>query len=177
MLREWAPKVDLIGPGAVGELFQRHYAEGLAPLPWLPSGPFRLLDLGSGAGFPGFVLAAARPDATVFLVEPRAKKRAFLQAAARRAGLEIRCLDARVSRSTTDELPAQIDIVTVRALRLDPDSYAALADRLAPAARALFWSGSSPIDLPSVFEPARVLHLASSRGRYLREYRLKEGGQ
>src|SRR6188474_645691 len=61
-LRRWAPRLALVGPAFARELFTRHYGESLAGLELLPPGPARLLDLGSGAGFPGFVLAAARPD-------------------------------------------------------------------------------------------------------------------
>ena len=67
----------------------------------------RLLDLGSGAGFPGIVLAAARPDLEVTLLEARERKWAFLAAACRRAGLACRCLNARVSANPAD-LPAEL---------------------------------------------------------------------
>jgi 16S rRNA (guanine527-N7)-methyltransferase len=170
-LREWAPKVDLIGPGAAAELFERHYGEALAALPWLPQRPFRLVDIGSGAGFPGFVLAAARPDAESVLVEPRERRRAFLLAAARRARLAVRCLGARVSPASIEQLPQAIDLVTVRALRLDSGSVAALARRLAPGARLIGWIGKEePFAPTGLFETGRTAQLPNSRGRYLREY-------
>jgi len=174
-LARWAPTVDLVGPGAEGELFERHYAESLAALPWLPAGPFRLVDLGSGAGFPGLVLAAARPDAEVWLVEPRERRAAFLASAARKAGLGARVLAARVGAGSAPDLPERIAVVTVRALRLDPPLVRALTPRLAPDASLLVWSGAVAPELPTPFEPARSLLLPASRDRHLREFRWRGG--
>ncbi|HLF55213.1 MAG TPA: RsmG family class I SAM-dependent methyltransferase [Thermoanaerobaculia bacterium] len=174
-LGRWAPRVDLIGPGAAGELFERHYGESLAALPWLPPGPFRLVDLGSGAGFPGLVLAAARPDAEVWLVEPRQRRAAFLAVAARKMGVGAHVLDVRVDAQSLPELPERIDVVTQRALRLAPRAYRALLNRLAPAAQLLVWCGAEPLELPAELAPARTLHLPHSRQRRLIEYRRAEG--
>lgn len=189
-LRRWAGTIALIGPGAAGELFGRHYAESLTALPWLPQPQqgdagrgSRLLDLGSGAGFPGWILAAARPDLDVTLVEARERKWAFLSTAARRARLSCRCLNARVSersladlpdRSDRSGLPGQIDVVTVRALRLEAKTWSALVPHLAPGARVLLWSGEVAESLPAPFVAGRTLALSGSH-RYLREYCLPSG--
>ena len=169
-LRRWSPKVDLIGPGAEAEIFERHYAESLAALPWLPSGPFRLADLGSGAGFPGFVLAAARPDAETWLVEPRERRAAFLSSAARKGGLTVKVLAARVDSHATTALPDRIQVTTLRALRLDRPLLRALTPHLAPGASVLFWAGGVEPELLPGFEPGRSLLLGGSRERNLREY-------
>jgi 16S rRNA (guanine(527)-N(7))-methyltransferase RsmG len=175
-LRRWAPVVDLIGPGTAREVVERHFSESLAALPWLPEAPSRVLDLGSGAGFPGLVLAAARPDLEVILLEPRERRRAFLAAVARRAALRARISGARVEKSALQELPDDVAVVTVRALRLDPAAWSALAGKLRPDARLLVWSGSEPPELPPVFLPLRQGLLGGSRERILREYRLRENG-
>jgi len=175
-LRRWAGRIDLIGPGAADELPERHYAESLVASAWIPHGA-RLLDLGSGAGFPGFVLAAARPDLEVWLVEPRARRAAFLSAAARRAGLELRVLNARVTGASQPDLPSAIDRLTVRALRLDARSYAALYPHLAPDARLLSWSGEKAPELPETFVAERTLRLANSVRRHLREYSLRRASR
>lgn len=174
-LVRWSPRLDLIGPSAVPEIFERHYVESLAALPLLPQGPARLVDLGSGAGFPGFVLAAVRPDLEVFLVEPRQKKRAFLAAAARRASLSCRCLDARVSANAPPELPGGIDMVTLRALRLDRPALERLLPLLAPRGRILAWAGHEGLDVPEGLCPSRVVPLPASEQRVLREYLRIEG--
>jgi 16S rRNA (guanine527-N7)-methyltransferase len=170
-LRRWAPRVALVGPAFASELFVRHYGESLAGCSLLPDGPGRLLDLGSGAGFPGLVLAAARPDLDVTLVEPRERKWAFLEAAARRAGLGCRVLNARVG-SSDSSLPRELSsfsIVTLRALRLDGRSWETIERRLAPGARLLLWGGEVPNPLPASFAAGRALRLPGLR-RWIREY-------
>jgi 16S rRNA G527 N7-methylase RsmG len=173
-LRRWAPKVDLVGPAAGAEIVERHYAEALVALPWLPESPCRLVDLGSGAGFPGLVLAAARPDLEVWLVEPRARRAAFLAAAARRMRLSVRVVGARVAPPLPHDFPDRIDRLTVRALRLDPRAWRALLEKMAPAARLLSWSGDEAPELPTELVPGRTLRTPGGDRRWLREYRLAE---
>ena len=170
-LRRWGAHTSLLGPREAETLFERHYAESLAALPLLPAGRANLLDLGSGAGFPGLVLAAARRDLRVTLVEPRARKWAFLSAVARRAALSCRCLDARVTGNELPELPETVDLVTARALRVDPAAFANLASKLAPDARLLLWTGQAEPEVPPRFVRGRQVELAGSAHRFLREYR------
>jgi len=172
-LRRWAPRVDLIGPGVAREIFERHYAESLVALSWMPAEELRLVDVGSGAGFPGFVLAAARPDAETWLVEPRQKRRAFLASAARRAQLAVHLLDARVAAPLRAALPEAIDVVTLRALRLSTDELGELAKRLAPGGRILCWEGSQATEIPGELVAGRRRLLAGSAARHLAEYRLR----
>ena len=169
-LRGWAGTIALIGPGAVAELFERHYAESLAAVAWLPTEPGgKVLDLGSGAGFPGWILAAARPDLEMTLVEARERKWAFLSTAARRARLSCRCLNARVSERSLAGIPDRVDVVTVRALRLESKTWSALLPHLAPGARVLLWSGEAADPPPPPFVAGRTLALSGSH-RFLREY-------
>ncbi len=172
-LRRWAPRVDLIGPGTAGEVVERHFAESLAPLPWLAPGPARMADLGSGAGFPGLVLAAVRPELEVELVEPRERRRAFLAAVARRLALRVRISGARVEAGRPHDLSPELDLVTVRALRLPPAVWSGIARRLRPGGRLLLWTGDEPPELPREFVPGRLQLLPGSTGRYVREYRLE----
>jgi 16S rRNA (guanine527-N7)-methyltransferase len=141
-LRRWSPRLSLIGPGTAPEVIGRHFGESLAALPFVPASPGgRLVDVGSGAGFPGLVLAAARPQWEVTLVEAQERKWAFLEAAARRAGLSCRCLNARVAALLPPGLPDAYEVVTVRALRLPPFLLAALVARLTPGGLLLLWAG------------------------------------
>lgn len=129
-------------------MIERHYVESLRALPLLEDAAV-VLDLGSGAGFPGWVLAAARPDLDVWLVESRSRKAAFLRAASARARLSCRIVDARVSKRqgvTRAVQQGSIDLVTVRGVRIDQDTWDGLAPGLAPGARILRWEGVAPVE-------------------------------
>jgi len=87
LLYRWNRKINLTAPGTPEEWVTRHFAESLYLSRWLDlSGP--LLDIGSGAGFPGLALKLVRPELPVTLLEPVAKKRAFLKEVARTCRME-----------------------------------------------------------------------------------------
>ncbi len=67
-LRKWNERYSLVGPGTGAEIVERHYVESLAALPLMARDAASLADIGSGAGFPGWVLAAARTDLDTILV-------------------------------------------------------------------------------------------------------------
>src|SRR5438128_1034182 len=58
LLTTWNAKINLIGRATVADLWQRHMLDSAQLVPLLPDGPVTLVDMGSGAGFPGLVLAA-----------------------------------------------------------------------------------------------------------------------
>jgi len=164
-LRRWNPGLSLIGPGTAAEVVERHYAESLEGVPLVPGSARTLVDVGSGAGFPGFVLAAALPRLEVTLVEPRERRWSFLMAACRRAALPCRCLDARVDSPLPPGLPDRIDVVTTRALKLPPEALAALGTRLSEGARLLVWAGDAEPDVPAGFTVEAVRPIRGSRRR------------
>ena len=174
-LARWSPRLALIGPGTVDEVLERHFGESLAALPLIPEEPppggGEIVDLGSGAGFPGLVLAAARPRWRVTLVEARQRKWAFLTTVARKAALSVRCLDVRVALPLPAELPREIDLLTARAVRLPAEVDAALFDRLRPDGRALRWAGAADPEVPAGFSAGAVVPLAGSERRRIVEYR------
>jgi 16S rRNA (guanine527-N7)-methyltransferase len=164
-LARWNEKLNLIGPGTAGEILVRHFGESLAALPLLPPEARTGLDLGSGAGFPGLVLAAVRPGLEMTLVEARERKWAFLLAAARRSALSCRCLNARVRLPLPSGLPESLDVITSRALRLNPDVWGALAQRLGAGGRVLLWVGERAPDLPPDLVTCGGVKLAGSERR------------
>ena len=151
LLRRWNRVHALVGPASEGEVVERHYGDSLRALPLLAALPpgSRLLDVGSGAGFPGFVLAAARPDLEVTLLEPRQKKAAFLRLVGRATGVTFEVVTGRIGARLPEGLPEQIDCVTLRALKLDAEAWQLLLPRLGPEARVLLWAGRSLPELPS----------------------------
>lgn len=98
LLLKWQEKINLISPGTMKDSWARHFQDSLQILPLVPDGPARLYDLGSGAGFPGLVLAIARPDLAVTLIESDAKKCAFLQAVSRETGVKVTIDNCRIGK-------------------------------------------------------------------------------
>lgn len=173
-LRAWNRALALIGPGTVDEVLERHFGESLAALPMIPAEPVgsgEIVDVGSGAGFPGLVLAAARPRWRVTLVEARQRKWSFLLAVARKAALSVRCLDARVAVPLPAEIPQEIERLTMRAVRLPAPVTAALAERLGPGGRALLWAGAEDPAPPPGFALGTSHPLRGSERRRIVEVR------
>lgn len=169
-LRRWNRRLSLIGPGTIDEILGRHYGESLAALPLVSTDASEIADIGSGAGFPGFILAAMLPTVHVTLIEPRQRKWAFLQTVARHAALPVNCLNARVAASLPDGLPARLDLVTARALKIPAEQLEALAERLTPEGRMLFWVGDEAPDPPRGWQIGRELRLPGTERRRLLEF-------
>ena len=167
-LRRWNLRLSLVGPGTAPEILSRHYGESLAALPLIRPADRKLVDLGSGAGFPGLVLAAARPRLEVTLVEARQRKWAFLRSCLRHSGLSCSCLNARVGRLLPEGFPTEVDLVTSRALAITPDVLEAVVES-SPRARFLLWQGKSPPALPPGLAVNRELTLEGSEHRKILE--------
>jgi 16S rRNA G527 N7-methylase RsmG len=171
----WNQRLSLIGPGTAGEIVARHYGESLAALPLLPPDAHCGLDLGSGAGFPGIVLAAARPGLEMTFVEAREKKWAFLLAAVRRAALPCTALNVRVGVPLPAGLPARLNLVTSRALKLDRELLGALAERLTDDGCLLLWVGGDDPDLPPSLTADGSIRLPGSERRRILRLRRASG--
>nr|WP_030487660.1 16S rRNA (guanine(527)-N(7))-methyltransferase RsmG [Micromonospora chokoriensis] len=136
----------LIGPREAPRIWDRHLLNCAAVAERIPSGA-TVLDVGSGAGLPGLVLAIARPDLTVTLIEPLARRTSFLIEVVERLGL---AKSVRVFRGRADEAasgssgrePISGDVVTARAV--------------APLDRLAGWS------LPLAVRGGRLLALKGS---------------
>jgi 16S rRNA (guanine527-N7)-methyltransferase len=112
-LQRWQKAINLVSRGSLDQLWSRHILDSAQLAPHLPPAANTVADLGSGAGFPGLVLAALRPDLEVTLIESDARKSAFLVEAARRMGLhKVRVLAGRIETAS----PQNADVVTARAL-------------------------------------------------------------
>lgn len=140
-LVRWSPRVDLVGPATLDTVLDRHVLDSLAALPVLRAlGVRRLLDLGSGAGLPGLVLAAAAPDLDVVSVEPRGRRAAFQRHAARLLGLRnVRVVEARVVAGAAPVEPA--DAVVARAVVPLPELAALAAGLVRPGGVLLAMQG------------------------------------
>jgi 16S rRNA (guanine527-N7)-methyltransferase len=111
-LRKWQRAINLVGPSTLADAWHRHVLDSLQLLPLIPATARRLVDLGSGAGFPGLVIAVARPDLAVTLIEADARKAAFLAETAR-----LIAPATHITATRIETLAAQpADVVTARAL-------------------------------------------------------------
>lgn len=109
-LRAWSGRVNLVGSAAPDAL-RRHVRDALAVAEALRPGA-RVVDLGSGAGFPGVPLAIARPDVRLTLVEIRERRFHFLRHVARELGLSCTVLRGRIE----DPPAAPFDLALLRAV-------------------------------------------------------------
>ena len=98
----------LIGPREADRIWERHILNCL-PVTTLMSQGATVLDIGSGAGLPGIVIALARPDLKVTLLEPLQRRVNFLEEAVAGLGIEVR-------RSKAESEKGQYDYVTARAV-------------------------------------------------------------
>ncbi len=117
-LAKWQKTINLVATKSLDEAWVRHVADGLQILDIAPASAKTFVDLGSGAGFPGLVLAAAlaeRPGAHVYLIESDQRKCAFLREAARAMQVDVTIRNERIETALAGwELST--DIVTARAL-------------------------------------------------------------
>lgn len=107
---------NLVSARALGELETRHLPESLALARLLPPGPGELVDVGTGGGFPGFVIACVREDLDVTLVEATAKKARFLEETARHLNVATRVLNGRIEELGRGDLAESFDLATARAV-------------------------------------------------------------
>jgi 16S rRNA (guanine527-N7)-methyltransferase len=117
LLREWQAKTNLVAVSTLPHLWTRHISDSLQLLDLAPSAKI-WVDLGSGGGFPGVVLACAlaeTPSAMVHLVERNAKKAAFLREALRVTGSPGVVHLADIGDSV-DRITGSVDCVTARAV-------------------------------------------------------------
>lgn len=142
MLGRWNAKLNLVGPGSPGSWYVRHTLDSLAPAQWLPATAGSIVvDVGSGAGFPGIPLSVLRPDLRVILLEPRGSRAAFLQNVVASLGLK----NASVMVGRAEDRAVSGELIVGRAVA-PPEKWAALAGGLlTPGGRfVLFHQGEPP---------------------------------
>jgi 16S rRNA (guanine527-N7)-methyltransferase len=112
-LAKWSKKMNLVAKGSLEAMLADHFLDSLCLYPFMDAPCRSLLDVGTGAGFPGLVLGAVCPELLVTLVEPREKRVSFLRHIIRtlklsnitivpsrlESGMELGCFDAVTSRA------------------------------------------------------------------------------
>lgn len=117
LLEETNAQVNLVSRASLSAVWQRHVFDSAQLLAFVPASAVRFLDMGSGAGFPGLVLAVllhGRPGLSITLAESLAKKCAFLERAAEAMQLGD---SVQIIRTRIEELaPFRADVITARAV-------------------------------------------------------------
>jgi 16S rRNA (guanine527-N7)-methyltransferase len=116
LLRAWNPRINLVGGSTMGDVWRRHILDSTQLFALIPKRARVLVDIGSGAGLPGLILAAMGvPE--VHLVESDQRKAAFLREAVRATGAA-----ATIHAVRAEKMPRlAADVVTARALATLPD--------------------------------------------------------
>jgi 16S rRNA (guanine527-N7)-methyltransferase len=112
LLGRWNARINLVAPGTLADPWRRHILDSAQIFRLLPAGTTSLVDLGSGAGLPGLILAI-QGVADVHLVEADSRKSAFLAEAARMTGTRVTIHPKRIEKLP----PITADAVTARALK------------------------------------------------------------
>ncbi|MFH0778921.1 MAG: 16S rRNA (guanine(527)-N(7))-methyltransferase RsmG [Candidatus Eisenbacteria bacterium] len=141
-LLKWNRRMNLMSQADESRLVARHVLDSLCVLSVVPglSGK-RIVDVGTGAGFPGVVLALWAPDAEIILVESRAKKVAFLNAIRRSLSLaNVGVLGSRAEElASSGSLRGTADLVVVRGVGKTARLTASLLELIKPDGAVLFY--------------------------------------
>lgn len=151
LLAKWQPAINLVGRDTLPDLWRRHMLDSAQLAEHIPAvgsdgEALTIADLGSGAGFPGLVLAIMAGDAgrrwQLHLVESDARKCAFLATVARETKTEVKIHTARIEKLAA--FPA--DIVTARALAPLDVLLGYAEPFLMPSSHCLFLKGAAAAD-------------------------------
>ena len=167
LLIRWNRTINLTGLSSLDEAVDRLLVEPVIAARELPAGAIRILDVGSGAGSPGFPLKLAQPAAHLTLVESKVRKAAFLREVVR----ELRLTEVDVETARYEQLLSRADltesadVVSVRAVRADARLLRGIQGFVRPSGRLwLFKTGDgdagSSVHLP--FEVERSVKLVES---------------
>ncbi len=141
LLEKWQPRVNLVSQSTLVNAWQRHILDSAQLVRFYPPDAKKILDIGSGAGFPGMVLAIMG-GVEVDLVESDQRKAIFLSTVIRSLGLPAKVHNQRIE-SLSNMAP---DVVTARALASVPKLLKLIENQLSPDTVCLFLKGESVED-------------------------------
>ncbi|WP_457597671.1 16S rRNA (guanine(527)-N(7))-methyltransferase RsmG [Hydrogenimonas sp.] len=162
LLLEWNRVHNLTGARSASAIWEQ-IEDSLYPLTFLPT--FRsLLDIGTGAGFPGLVLAIARPEAETTLCEPLQKRAAFLRHAALELGLERVEVAAKRIQALD---PRPYELITSRAVTETAHLVAWCRPFIGEGSRLLFYKGERAEEEAEALGACHPRIVTRGRRRYL----------
>jgi 16S rRNA (guanine527-N7)-methyltransferase len=146
----WQKRINLVSPATIGETWHRHFADSAQIVPLAPPAPETWVDIGSGAGFPGLVVAILLADRLpkpmrMTLIESDQKKCAFLGEVLRQVRLppiiSVDILCARIEHPATQSKVVGAEVVSARALASLNKLLALASPLMAPHGVGLFLKG------------------------------------
>lgn len=141
LLEKWQPHINLISPASLPDIWQRHVFDSAQLLAHMPEmrldAPRRILDIGSGAGFPGLVLAILGAG-QLQLIESDQRKSVFLQTVIRELGLSATVVNHRIESLSA----CYPDVITARALAPLSKLMQLIDAQIHPALTCLFLKGA-----------------------------------
>lgn len=142
LLAKWNPHINLVSRRSLGEIWSRHILDSAQVFTWCPQGARLWLDLGSGGGLPGAIVAIIAyekaPDLRVICVESDQRKATFLRTVFRETGVKAEVIAKRI-----EDIPAQhADVVSARALAPLKSLISFAGLHLAPGGCAIFPKGA-----------------------------------
>lgn len=177
LLRKWQRAINLVASSTIDQAWERHFADSLQLMAFMPTQAC-VADLGAGAGFPGLVLAIARPDLEMHLIESDTRKAEFLKNVSRETATPVTVHNAR-AESVLPRIEPQI--ITARAFAALKDILTLCAPILNHAPQFVLLKGSTAAQEitqasethgflttchPSLTDPkAQILHLHNARAR------------
>ncbi len=138
LVLKWSLRINLVSKHDLQNLWERHIQDSLALIPYIPAGTAAAIDLGSGAGFPGLVLAI-ETGIPFTLIESDSRKAAFLLDAARELQAPAKILNCRIETAKCAPAP----LITARALAPLDRLLALAVPHLTPDGVCLFPKGRS----------------------------------
>jgi 16S rRNA (guanine527-N7)-methyltransferase len=137
MLATWGIERGLIGPREGDRIWERHIANCIPVSTLIPHGA-SVVDIGSGAGLPGIVIALARPDLRITLIEPLQRRCDFLTEVVEELGIEV-----SVIRGRAEAVKGSFGVVTARAVAALPKLLNVSWHLLAPGGLFLAMKGEA----------------------------------
>lgn len=143
LLEKWNPAINLVSAATLPDAWNRHIIDSLQFLELAPPRASRWVDLGSGGGFPGLVVAIAaaehRPELRVTLVEADKRKAEFLRTVSRETDVQVTVLTERIEKLE----PLQAEVLSARALAPLSHLVAHASAHLGQGGVALFAKGAN----------------------------------
>lgn len=155
LLRRWQNTINLVAPSTVNDVWHRHFADSAQLFRYAPLEGGHWLDVGSGAGFPGLVLAimaGEKGGARHTFIESDTRKCAFLREVARATGTAVEIVTARIELPETTVKVREVNCVTARALAPLPRLASWVAPYFGGETTGLFLKGR---DVASELDEAR----------------------